>query len=85
MQLPTIHINGTSTSELLDGYMDAMDALLTAINALEQRPPNARDYYISEGADFHEAFAEHKNRVATIVAVRREINQLAEHVADNTA
>ena len=80
MQLPTVHLNGTPESVLLKGFTDAMTALLDAIHALEACSPKLRDYYVN-GGDINAACAEHKNRVADLVAVRRDINKLAEHVA----
>ncbi len=80
MELPTIHLNGTSAESLLEGYCDATDALLTAIKAMEACAPNARDYYVNDG-DFSKARREHSARIEQLVAVRREINDLAEHVA----
>ncbi len=81
MQLPTIHTNGTDAETLVNDYMDAMDALLHAVNELERCAPNARDYYVN-GGDIQIAMIEHADRIARIVTVRAEINQLAEHVAD---
>jgi len=80
MQYPTVHINGTSEDQLLEGYCDAMNALLDAIKKLEACSPNARDYYVNDG-DINAACTEHANRVADLIAVRRDINKLAEHVA----
>ncbi len=80
MQYPTIHLNGTSEESLLEGYACANNALLAAISALEACSPNARDYYI-DGGDINAACSEHKNRIAHLTVVRRDINKLAEHVA----
>ncbi len=80
MQYPTIHLNGTSEESLLDGYSSANNALLAAIAALEACSPNGRDYYV-DGCDINAACSEHKNRIADLTAVRRDINKLAEHVA----
>lgn len=80
MQFPTVHINGTSKAALLEGYCDAMNALLDAIKALETCSPNARDYYVNDG-NINAACHEHANRIADLVALRRDINKLAEHVA----
>ena len=80
MQLPTIHINGTSADSLLDDYGNCMNALLDAINTLQRCGPNGRDYYIN-GGDIKTAIAEHDSRVGRLVAIRDEINTIAEHVA----
>ncbi len=81
MQLPTIHRNGTSADSLTEDLCDAMTALLDAIKAVEQCAPNMRDYYLGEGADYTVACAEHAERLKQIVAVRRELNTIAEHAA----
>ncbi len=80
MQYPTVHLNGTSEERLLDGYTHAMSALLNAIKAMEDCAPNGRDYYVNDG-DISAAAAEHAARVASLVAVRCDLNELAEHVA----
>ena len=81
MQYPTVHLNGTSEEALLEGYCNANNALLDAIKALEDCAPNARDYYVTKIGDINAASAEHANRIADLVAVRRDINLIAEHVA----
>lgn len=42
---PTIHLNGTSKKDLLDGYRKAIDAIQDAVVALGSVEFNARDYY----------------------------------------
>ncbi len=80
-QYPTVHMNGTSKDALLDAYTAANSALLDALEALEACAPNGRDYYMS--GDISKAITEHNIRTAAITTVRREINLLAEHVADS--
>ena len=50
MTLPTIHLNGTDPKTLLGDAINAMDALRTAIEALDKTAPNGRDYY-PQGSD----------------------------------
>ena len=80
MQMPTIHLNGTSPDSLLGSYCTAMNALLDAIKTVEACAPNGRDYYVN-GGDIKAACSEHANRVAKLVDVRRDLNTMAEHVA----
>lgn len=45
MQLPIVHLNGTSHRELTEGYEAAYLAAKDAMSALERIEFNARDYY----------------------------------------
>ena len=80
MEYPTVHLNGTSEESLLDGFSAAHNAIIDAIKAMEDCAPNARDYYVNYGS-IHIAISEHSARVASLVAVRDDIMELAEHVA----
>ena len=42
---PTIHLNGTSFTDLRDGYAAAYDAIDKAIDALAAAELNGRDFY----------------------------------------
>jgi hypothetical protein len=44
--LPFIHRNGTSPADLLEGYVNAMEGVSNAIEALGEIEFNARDYYV---------------------------------------
>lgn len=81
MMLPTIHMNGTSRSELLAGYVEVIDALDEAIAALRRAAPNARDYYPQSPQAYPKARDEHLARIAALDAIRQDLNTLAEHVA----
>ena len=81
MQLPTIHMNGTSAQALYNGYRAAGSAVRKAIEALEETAPNARDYYL-EGEDaFDRAVKEHAARVHALREVLKQTSMLAEGVA----
>ena len=75
MTLPTIHLNGTSATELTEGYSNARLAMERAITALAKVEFNARDYYVKAGAwqvaqlDREQMFAE----------MRRITNDLMKH------
>ena len=45
MKAPTIHLNGTSKTALLDAAKDARDGVREARNRLQPVYPNGRDYY----------------------------------------
>jgi hypothetical protein len=43
--IPTLHLNGTSKTDLRDGYLAAHDAIDKAIEALASAELNGRDFY----------------------------------------
>ncbi len=45
MQLPTIHLNGTSKANLIEPLCEASQSLDLAYEALKRTGPNGRDYY----------------------------------------
>ncbi len=80
MMTPTIHINGTSREQLLDGYLSALEELERAIYKLSLTAPNGRDYYVQDGDAWRVANAEHLERMRALHAVREELSQIAEHL-----
>ena len=82
MTLPTIHLNGTSPEDLLEGYRDAMTALRAAQDALAKCFPNARDYYVQSPAAVQSARDEHTARQVAVERVFKEIEALAIHCND---
>jgi hypothetical protein len=82
MIFPTIHLNGTSKQQLLDDYCDVSHALNAAIEKMIENGPNARDYYIDSPHAFRQAIKEHHDRIEKIHAVKAEIDQITEHIAD---
>ena len=81
MIMPTVHLNGTSQNDLLEGWLKISHALGDALKAMYNEGPNGRDYYQVPGA-FTQAVAEHGARVEKIKAVKAEIDAIVEHVAD---
>ncbi len=82
LSIPTIHMNGTSRAELVDGQlMPAIDALHAAIAALERACPNGRDYYPQGRDATQEALRQHANRLHHLTAVRAELVEIAEAIA----
>ena len=62
--LPTIHINGTGASSLLEEYSEALRALKSFRNAFADATCHARDFY-PQG---HEAFTDAKFERAEVFA-----------------
>lgn len=79
MKVPTIHLNGTSKKELLDGYRAAYSALGDAIEALRKTAPHGRDYYVQsdDARALATAIDEHQARLAKLVLIRDEIEAIA--------
>lgn len=78
LQAPAIHLNGTSTSELLAQYRAAVAGVNAAVDALCAARPHARDYYMTEGA-YERARDEHEARLDLLVKVRNDMHTLALH------
>jgi hypothetical protein len=86
MQLPVIHLNGSSREHLLDVNVKAhvlltaaleannkaREALRAAANALSQASPNLRDYYPLGDAAGIAALQEHAERASILRKVERE-------------
>lgn len=79
---PTIHLNGSSSERLLEGYCDASLAITRALDKLTESAPNARDYYPQGDEAFALARSEHSDRIKRLTSVQAELRDLAEHVAD---
>jgi hypothetical protein len=77
---PTVHLNGTSREALLEGYIDCVNAVRHAIEVVQRNRPNARDYYMHEGA-FDAAATEHDCRLKKMEDVLAELREIGEHVA----
>ena len=82
MTFPTVHLNGTSKQDLLDGYMNAASALRNAIEALAKAGPNGRDYYVVNSREFDTARIEHAARLKKVNEVLAEVEQIMENIAD---
>jgi len=80
--IPTIHLNGTSKADLLEGYLDVLTALREASDALRKAAPNGRDYYV-QGPDAYTAAAtDHTARLRKLEDIRKEIEQIATAISD---
>lgn len=88
LEVPTVHLNGTSKGQLIEDLQEATFALDAAIQKLQACAPHGRDYHIglhaakdAEGYDrLQKALAEHSKRVAAITAVKTELTLLIEEI-----
>lgn len=46
LAVPSIHLNGTSCDELIEQYLDAINAGNEFAQVLNAASPNGRDYYV---------------------------------------
>lgn len=76
MQLPTIHLNGTSKDELINVLCDASTAIDAAYEAMKLAAPNGRDYYPQGPEALQRATDEHLGRLRRLDDIKREIDEL---------
>ena len=76
MQLPTIHLNGTSKVNLIESLEEASFAIDNAYQALKETAPNGRDYYPQGPQAFTAADQEHVARLRKLDEVKEEIDAL---------
>jgi hypothetical protein len=84
LQIPTIHLNGTSKKELLDDLCNAYKKLSDAIVALRVTCPHSRDYYVQKDGElkYREARIEFIERENKLQEVMNEISTIAERIQD---
>lgn len=73
MQLPTIHLNGSSPDRLIEEWDAAYQAIGDAITALAQCAPNGRDYYPLGIAAYRTAENEHRARLTALHGIRDDL------------
>lgn len=76
LQLPTIHLNGTSRDGLVDPLVEAYGKLGDAYDSLKQTAPNGRDYYPQGPAAFEAARQQHESRLRRVDELRSELEEL---------
>jgi hypothetical protein len=82
MQLPHIHLNGTSAQSLLDQYVAAGQAVHNAVTALSAVDVNGRDYYPISSQATSIAVSEHRERLDKLRSVHSDLQRIAEHIGD---
>jgi hypothetical protein len=79
MIFPTLHLGGSAGVSLVYELIEAKLAVGSAVDALQDTAPNARDY--PEG-NFEQAVAEHADRVRRLASVGHELRELAENISE---
>lgn len=82
MKIPTVHLNGSSATELLRLNLNARHAVQQAIEDLQAASPNARDFYVQGDDAFPAAAREHKDRFKRLEAVLAEFNEIVDGISD---
>jgi len=80
MMLPTLHLNGTSGTDLMSQTVDAMLALSDAIRAVQAAGPNGRDYYVQGPRVIDAAMDEHIARIEKLEAVQADLVAISESI-----
>jgi hypothetical protein len=74
---PHVNAHGSKLDDLKEALGKAYHALETAMRALRQCRPHARDYIPDRGLEGYDAaVAQHTARIASVAAVRQEIESL---------
>ena len=91
LMVPTIHLNGTSREQLIEGYLDALRALRAAEDAMGKITVHGRDYYVQNYDQYGEyvdgkpaigrALDEHRARFDKIAAVISELEEVVDGIA----
>ena len=76
--VPTVHLNGTSASELEAHYNAALGSTTEAIRALTIAYPNVRDYYPIGDDAFQLAMGQHAARLRKLTDIRDELRLIVE-------
>lgn len=82
LEMPIIHLNGTSPKSLADDYEKALRAILKAQDALDETAPNGRDYYPGGDWAFERATKQHRERVDVLARLHDDIAAIYEHILD---
>jgi hypothetical protein len=80
--MPTIHLNGTSSDELLQQALDPGRAVTAAMAMLSRAAPNGRDYYPQGPSATTTAMREHQERLAKLQDVLDDLHRIAEHISE---
>lgn len=78
---PTVHMNGTSREDLLDGYLKAYWAIRNAREVVILSGPHGRDYYPQGDHAINRATQEHVSRVRRLEDIQLELSELANAVS----
>lgn len=81
MQLPIVHLNGTSHRELTEGYEAAYRSVLAAVDSVRGIEFNARDYYPAGPEAWETATNERFEVLGKLAEVERFLVEHLKHLA----
>lgn len=76
IEIPVVHLNGTSVNALIEQYIDVGQAISAAIEALESNGPHSRDYYVRGPEAWKRASDQHTLCVNKLCQVKQEIEAM---------
>lgn len=82
LAVPTIHLNGSSRDDLLEGYSKAITALEAAGRKLAAAYPNGRDYYVQSGDAIGVAMRQHEARMNKLREIVVELEEIAQAIQE---
>jgi hypothetical protein len=82
MLAPTIHLNGTNQTDLVDNALRVRLALAEVLEKLHDMAPNGRDYYPQGPAAITEALADYRSIHTRVTAIADEVERFALAIAD---
>ena len=82
LSLPSIHMNGTSRGDLLEGYRAAFLAVRDASEAIAKAAPHLRDYYPQGDNAGRLAIEQHRARLQKLAEIESELETIGMHIND---
>jgi hypothetical protein len=79
---PTIHLNGSSATALIEGYAHAAIAVQNAITALDNIEFHRRDYYVQPAGNWQTAVNEMVDRYTRLLSVKAELDAISDALAN---
>jgi hypothetical protein len=80
--VPTVHLNGTSFTDLRDGYAAAYHAIDKAMDALAKAELNGRDFYVQGPAAYSQARAERDAAFSKLRAAHDYVGEMLSGICD---
>ncbi len=80
--IPTVHLNGTSFTDLRDGYAAAYDAIEKAIDALAQAELNGRDFYPQSPSAYSQAREERSEAFRKLHSAHQYVGEMLAGICD---
>lgn len=80
---PVLNLNGTPGERLIDDFLEAGQAINTAIKKVEDTAPNGRDYQTASTGQYEKAKAQHDSVLKALARMSKMYYDLAELVQDS--